>query len=182
MEEVRGLVLLDRVLVLGQGAARRELRHREALRIEILPVVRADAARREDLEVRAERDARVRDRLVPRLACPDASQQRRDGRDVIVGLRAANVNEWRRHAATSTFRPQSRRTPRSVPSIAIRSDVSSTDTSITETFGLMPTLSRYSRKPASCSNWSGMRSTGADVPGARLSRVRVGFGRTPGMS
>src|SRR5438309_3267194 len=67
MEEVPKLVLLQGADVLGHDAIGRHVAHHEGIGVEVLPMLDRDAARVEQLDVRAKRSARVRYRLVAAL-------------------------------------------------------------------------------------------------------------------
>src|SRR5713101_8161565 len=77
MKEVAELVLLHRPDVFGHDAIRRKVAHLERVGVEVLPVFDRDAARIEQLDVRAKGAARVSDRLVARRARRDTSAQHR---------------------------------------------------------------------------------------------------------
>src|SRR2546428_6772991 len=104
MEEVADLVLLERLVLTGEEARRRRLLDRQARGVDVLPVLDRDAPRLQELPVRTECLARVRDRLVTRSARGVASRQRRDARDE-VGVASLQDEDLRLvlHAAIHTF-------------------------------------------------------------------------------
>jgi len=81
MQEIARLVLLERDLLAGQEAAGRRVLDRQRVRIDVLPVLDRDAPRLEQLAVRPEGLAGIRDRGLARRARADAARQRGDARE-----------------------------------------------------------------------------------------------------
>src|SRR5687767_3112693 len=152
VEEVAELVLVHRAELFGEHVARSRLPHLEGLDIELLPVIHRHAARGQQREVVTEALLHLRDRVVARAAARVAAGQlehvRREGAVDRVRLHVDRSHQARTH----TFCAQSARTSRGPAPTDTRSAWSVWLTSVTLTPGRRPTLSRYSRKPGSCSN------------------------------
>src|SRR2546427_5303938 len=104
MEKVTKLVLFERTNVLRNDPVCRHVANFECVRIEILPVLDGDAARIEQLEIRAEGATRVRDGLIPSGPRGDAAA---DHRDMCEPVRLFALEDIYRqpscHALTQTF-------------------------------------------------------------------------------
>src|SRR5438105_3749495 len=152
MEEIAYLVLLERRLLTGKDAARRRVRGRDRVGIDVLPVRDRDTSRREQVAVRAEGLPGIRDRLVARRPGRVRARQCRDPREEVAVAALDHEDLRLAHLAIHTFCLQSGRSERSTPSTRTRSRVGPCSTSSMTTPGFTPWESRYSRKPCSCSN------------------------------
>src|SRR2546427_4565997 len=181
MEEVPYLVLFEWLVFTRHERGRFQLADRKLLGVDVLPVIDRDAVCLEQRSVIREDAPCFRDRLFARFPRRDATREDRDDREEVAGLRFGGVDHRFGHTATHTFCPQSGRSERMSPSTATRSVPGRCSIISSVTPGRTPCVSRYSRNPGSCSNWSGMRSTLARSPVVRRSSGRVARGVVPGI-
>ena len=103
MEEIAELVLLEGPDVFGNDVLGRHVAHLECVRVQILPVLDRYTSGVEELEIRAEGAARVRDRLIARRAGRDAAAQDRNACEPVASLAGDIDSGCSGHAATQTF-------------------------------------------------------------------------------